>query len=279
VEGRNSSICSDADTIQVEIEDLTIDVNDFESFCIYDTISLDAIVIAATSPLQYSWTPKDSIISGDNLISAIIAPRTNQFYYLYTKSLTGCEDFDTVEVEVNLPAFNDAIIFGEDSLFKGQQTQLSTNRNGSNLTYEWEPAFHFDNARSPRPTTTLDSSTTYRVTITDLNTGCEVVALRRLKVFEVNCGEPDIFIPTAFSPNSDLANDILYVRGANIKEVEFQLFNRWGELVFETTEIDKGWNGTFNGKKVDPGVFVYQIKAICFDGQEFIDKGNITLLK
>jgi len=125
----------------------------------------------------------------------------------------------------------------------------------------------------------LDSSTTYRVTITDLNTGCEVVALRRLKVFEVNCGEPDIFIPTAFSPNSDLTNDILYVRGANIKEVEFQLFNRWGELVFETTEIDKGWNGTFNGKKVDPGVFVYQIKAICFDGQEFIDKGNITLLK
>ena len=279
VEGRNSSICSDADTIQVEIEDLTIDVNDFESFCIYDTISLDAIVIAAASPLQYSWTPKDSIISGDNLISAIIAPRTNQFYYLYTKSLTGCEDFDTVEVEVNLPVFNDAIIFGEDSLFKGQQTQLSTNRNGSNLTYEWEPAIHFDNARSPRPTTTLDSSTTYRVTITDLNTGCEVVALRRLKVFEVNCGEPDIFIPTAFSPNSDLTNDILYVRGANIKELEFQLFNRWGELVFETTEINKGWNGTYKGKKVDPGVFVYQIKAICFDGQEFIDKGNITLLK
>ncbi|MFT6166670.1 MAG: gliding motility-associated-like protein [Vicingaceae bacterium] len=278
IQGKNS-ICFDQDTIQVEIEDLIIDVNDFESFCIYDTISLDAMVTFAATPLQYSWTPKDSIISGDNLISAIIAPRSNQFYYLFTRSLTGCQDFDTVEVEVNLPAFNDAIITGADSLFKGQETQLSTNRNGSNLSYEWEPADDLDNPNSPNPNATLSTTTTYRVTITDLNTGCKVVALRRLRVFEVNCAEPDIFIPTAFSPNGDLTNDVLFVRGANIRELDFQLFNRWGELVFETTEINKGWDGTYEGKKVDPGVFVYQVKAICFDGQEFIDKGNITLLK
>jgi len=278
IQGKNF-ICEDLDTIQVEIEELSIDVNDFESFCIYDTISLNAIVVSASSPLEYSWTPKDSIISGDNLITAVIAPQSNQFYYLYTRSLTGCEDFDTVEVEVNLPAFDDAIIFGTDSLFKGQETKLSTNRNGSNLTYEWEPANNLDNLNSPNPNATLSSTTTYRVTITDLNTGCEVVALKRLRVFEVNCAEPDIFIPTAFSPNGDLTNDILFVRGANIRELEFQLFNRWGEMVFETTEINKGWDGTYQGKKVDPGVFVYQVKAICFDGQEFIDKGNITLLK
>ncbi|MDB4061610.1 gliding motility-associated C-terminal domain-containing protein [Vicingaceae bacterium] len=278
IQGKNF-ICSDSDTILVEIEELTIDVNDFESFCIYDTISLDAIVVAASSPLEYSWTPKDSIISGDNLISAIITPQSNQYYYLYTNSLTGCEDFDTVEVEVNLPAFNDAFIIGTDSLFKGQETRLSTNRNGSNLTYEWEPADDLDNPNSPNPNATLRTTTTYRVTITDLNTGCEVVALKRLRIFEVNCAEPDIFIPTAFSPNGDFTNDILFVRGANIREIEFQLFNRWGEMVFETTETNKGWDGAYQGKKVDPGVFVYQVKAICFDGQEFIDKGNITLLK
>ncbi|MDC1452588.1 gliding motility-associated C-terminal domain-containing protein, partial [Vicingaceae bacterium] len=164
-------------------------------------------------------------------------------------------------------------------LFKGQETRLSTNRNGSNLTYEWEPADDLDNPNSPNPNATLRTTTTYRVTITDLNTGCEVVALKRLRIFEVNCAEPDIFIPTAFSPNGDFTNDILFVRGANIREIEFQLFNRWGEMVFETTETNKGWDGAYQGKKVDPGVFVYQVKAICFDGQEFIDKGNITLLK
>ena len=69
------------------------------------------------------------------------------------------------------------------------------------------------------------------------------------------------------------------MRGANLREIEFQLFNRWGELVFETNEINKGWNGTYQGKIVDPGVFVYQLKAICFDGQEYIGKGNITLIR
>ena len=272
-------ICFDTDTIVVNVEQLEIEVNDFESFCIYDTISLDAAVIRASSPLQYSWTPLDSILTGANLISAKIAPKTNQFYFLKTISQTGCEDFDTVEVEVNLPAFDDALIFGTDSLFKGQGTQLSTNRNGSNLSYQWEPADDLDNPNSPTPKTTLSTSTTYSVTITDLNTGCTVVALRRLKVFEVNCAPPDIFIPTAFSPNGDFSNDILYVRGANISELNFQLFNRWGELVFETKQINQGWDGIYNDKKVDPGVFVYQVKAICFDGQEYIDKGNITLLK
>jgi len=278
IQGKNS-ICTDNDTVEVTIEDLIIDVNDFESFCIYDTISLDAMVISAASPLRYSWTPTDSIVSGQNLISAIIAPLSNQFYYLYTKSLTGCEDFDTVEVEVNLPAFNAAFITAGDSLFKGQQTLLTTNRNGNNLTYQWEPADNLDDAQSPSPTATLSTTKTYRVTITDLNTGCIVIALKRIHVFEVNCGEPDIFIPTAFSPNDDLTNDVLFVRGANIRALEFQLFNRWGELVFETRETNRGWNGTYKGKKVDPGVFVYQVKAICFDGQEYIDKGNITLLK
>ena len=58
-----------------------------------------------------------------------------------------------------------------------------------------------------------------------------------------------------------------------------KIYNRWGELVFETKQINQGWDGIYNDKKVDPGVFVYQVKAICFDGQEYIDKGNITLLK
>ena len=274
-----NSICFDTDTFDVDIEDLTIDVNDFESFCIYDTIDIRAMVTQASSPLSYSWSPADSILSATDAISIRIAPLANQFYYLKTVSQTGCEDFDTVEVEVNLPAFDDAFINGVDSLFKGQQTQLSTNRNGSNLVYQWEPAKDFDNPSSAAPSTTLDSSKLYTVTITDLNTGCVVVAQKRLRVFEVNCAEPDIFVPTAFSPNSDLTNDILYVRGANIRELEFQLFNRWGELIFETNEINKGWDGRYQGKKVEHGVFVYQLKAICFDGQEFIDKGNITLLK
>lgn len=272
-------VCESEDTVIVNIEELDIEVDDYRSICIFDTIQMEAMINIASSPLSFVWIPNDSILRGQNTGLVEVAPRNDFFFYLETTSQTGCEDRDTIEVEVNLPAFSDAIILGIDSLYKGQETQLSTNRNGSNLIYKWEPPEGIDNVNSPNPNVTLDSSKEYKVTITDLNTNCDVIARRRIYVFEVNCADPDIFVPTAFTPNGDQSNDVLYVRGANLREIEFQLFNRWGELVFETKEINKGWNGTYQGKIVDPGVFVYQLKAICFDGQEYIDKGNITLIR
>ena len=156
--------------------------------------------------------------------------------------------------------------------YKGQMIQLSTNRNGSNLTYSWQPGEEMDDSTSARPSLTASLTTTYQVTITDLNTTCEVEAFKRIVVFEINCAEPNIFVPTAFTPNNDRTNDVLFVRGTHLESIEFQLFNRWGEKVFETNEVDKGWDGYYQGMKVDPGVFVYHLNAICLDGQRYTKK-------
>lgn len=275
-----NAFCDATASFTIETELVDIEVDDFTSFCIKDTIDIEAIVNIASSPLSFEWKPVDSILSGANLSTITISPNSNLRYTVEVTSATGCKDFDTIEVNVNLPAFDDAIIFADDdSLFKGQQAQLSTNRNGSNLSYEWEPANLVNDPNSPTPRANPDSSQIYQVTITDLNTGCTVVAFKRLAVFEINCGEPDIFIPTAFTPNQDLSNDVLFVRGNNVSSIHLQLFNRWGELVFETQDQNVGWDGTFKGKAVNPGVFAYQLRAICFDGQEFYKKGNITLIK
>ena len=83
----------------------------------------------------------------------------------------------------------------------------------------------------------------------------------------------------AFSPNGDGVNDILRVRGLNLLELELKIFDRWGELVFETTDQSIGWDGTFKGKEVDPDVYVYHLRVICFDEQENLIKGNITLIR
>lgn len=87
----------------------------------------------------------------------------------------------------------------------------------------------------------------------------------------------DIFIPTAFTPNNDGENDVLRVRGG--REIEFQVFNRWGEKVFETNDPSIGWNGYHKGKLADPGVFVYSLKSKCLDEEEFVLKGNVTLIR
>lgn len=272
--------CDAVDTLEVSTEEVDVDVDDILSICIEDSLDIEAIVNLASTPLNFMWSPDTSVISGQNTRNIIVAPKNDLTLSLLTTSTTGCIDRDTVEIEVNIPAFTDAeILAAENSLFVGQSTQLSTNRNGSNLLYKWEPAAGLNNPQLPNPQLTADQSRTYKVTITDINTGCEVIAFKRLIVFEINCDEPDIFVPTAFTPNSDLSNDILYVRGANLAEINFQLFNRWGELVFETNDKNIGWDGRYKGKNVNPGVFTYQLRATCFDGQEYYKKGNITLIR
>lgn len=114
--------------------------------------------------------------------------------------------------------------------------------------------------------------------ITDSN-GCSITREKIIYVFELVCGEPNIFIPNAFTPNKDGNNDILFVRGRNISEMHFVVFNRWGEKVFETTDQKTGWDGTFKGKDVDPAVFVYHLTVKCGDGQEYFKKGNVTVIR
>ena len=100
-------------------------------------------------------------------------------------------------------------------------------------------------------------------------------------VSEIVCGPPDIFLPNAFTPNSDNATIAFKVRGNNIVEEEFvfRIFDRWGNLLFETYDFNKGWDGTHNGKPCDPGVYVYYFEALCLDNETYFKKGNVTLIK
>jgi len=272
--------CEAIDSLIVAPDSVAIDLADFESICLDDTLNIEVDVLHASTPLVFRWQPEDSLISGQNSREIRLAPKEDMQINLIATDLNGCEERDTMQIEVNVPNFTDAeILTSLDTAFEGQRVEFTTNRNGSELVYFWEPDQDFDNPNAPTTSLRAKESKQYRVTITDLSTTCEVIAFRELTVFEINCGEPDIFVPSAFTPNQDLTNDILFVRGDNLESIEFQLFNRWGEKVFETNDKDRGWDGTYQGKEVDPGVFVYHLKAICFDGQEFIKKGNITLIR
>lgn len=85
----------------------------------------------------------------------------------------------------------------------------------------------------------------------------------------------EIFVPNVFSPNDDGVNDRFQVRGTEPFEYELRIYDRWGNLVFDANEIDAFWDGTFNGKPLNSGVFVYYITS---SGQ-VLNKGNVTLVK
>ena len=89
----------------------------------------------------------------------------------------------------------------------------------------------------------------------------------------------NIFIPDAFSPNGDLKNDILYVYSNNIVEMDFCIYNRWGERVFESRDTNKGWDGRYKNELCGTAVFVYWLRATLKDGSVVVKKGNVTLVR
>ncbi|MFN7115300.1 MAG: gliding motility-associated C-terminal domain-containing protein [Saprospiraceae bacterium] len=124
------------------------------------------------------------------------------------------------------------------------------------------------------------SSTTYSVRVTDIN-GCSVNASLLLFVQQTQ----RIYVPTAFSPNGDGVNDTFYINAGEeiTKLIELRIFNRWGNLVYNVTNVTPndpsfGWDGTFDGHRPVNGVYIYYAELERADGQTIVLKGEITLI-
>jgi gliding motility-associated-like protein len=89
----------------------------------------------------------------------------------------------------------------------------------------------------------------------------------------------NFYIPNAFSPNNDGNNDILFVRGRNIDQLSFTVYDRWGQRVFETHDINEGWDGTYRGEEMENAVFVYYLTLTYSDGKTEVKKGNVSLVR
>jgi gliding motility-associated-like protein len=118
----------------------------------------------------------------------------------------------------------------------------------------------------------------YSVLVADQNGCADADSVRVLDGID-DCNPPHVYVPNVFSPNGDGENDVLYVRGEGIQFLEFIVYNRWGEKIFETTTKETGWDGTYQGQKCDPGVFVYHIKVTFTNSTTFENNGNITLVR
>ncbi|MES2591878.1 MAG: gliding motility-associated C-terminal domain-containing protein [Bacteroidota bacterium] len=90
---------------------------------------------------------------------------------------------------------------------------------------------------------------------------------------------PSVLIPNVFSPNGDGYNDLLGAYGKGITQIEFVIYDRWGEKVYESYDVNGEWDGTYKGKPMNIGVFVYSVKGKFKNGEIFDKKGNVTLLR
>ena len=88
-----------------------------------------------------------------------------------------------------------------------------------------------------------------------------------------------VFVADAFTPNGDGVNDVLHVKAKGVKEISFKIFDRWGNLVFESTSLDDGWDGTYRGKDANAGVYVYIVETKKINNEIEIVKGDVTLVR
>jgi len=141
--------------------------------------------------------------------------------------------------------------------------------------YSWSPPSSLTCTNCATTSATPSVTTQYVLTVTDHN-GCTDTS--NVTVFvDIFCFDP--FIPSAFSPNGDNENDILKVRSNCLTNFTFKVFDRWGEKVFETTDLNHGWDGSFRNEPMNAAVFVYTLEGYLSNGKEVKQKGNITLVK
>ena len=125
------------------------------------------------------------------------------------------------------------------------------------------------------PTAVLPDDQTYYLTVTTPE-GCEAKDTINITVFKGS----NIYVPSGFTPNLDGRNELLAPYYAGIKSLDFfRVYNRWGEMVFATSDMSKGWDGKLRGVDQPSGTYVWMLRAMDYAGKIYQLKGTSTIIR
>ena len=258
--------CSNYDTIYLNVQQpVTAFAGPDTAFCKGTQIQL-----LANGGLYYLWTPNMYIVGSNQQQNPFVTPDTS-IIYTVTVSNDCFEDTALVPLTVYpLPL----VSAGADQLiYRNTSTTLNALGTGD---FVWFPA---TSLTSPYTSSTVASpieSTNYIVMLTDVN-GCINYDTVKVEVIANTL----LLLPTAFSPNGDGVNDLFRIsKWLNIKKlITFNVYNRWGEVVFSTSDINAGWDGNYKNYPQPTSSFTWAIKAEDYDGNEIMKKGIVTLIR
>ncbi len=225
--------------------------------------------------IQFSWSPT-SYLNNPNILNPISSPPRTTTYVLTVYDNKGCPKpgHDTVVINV-LPKVR-AYAGRDTSVVVGQPLQLGAS---GGTSYLWIPATFLNNNTIQNPIATFPNpldSFKYKLVAYNI-AGCADTASITVRVYAVN---PTVFVPTAFTPNGDGLNDAVRPICVGIRRIiYFSVYNRWGQLVFTTTEDRKGWDGRISGVLQSSNVFVWMVKAEDYLGNKVFLKGTVALIR
>lgn len=223
----------------------------------------ESVTLTAPDSLtKYFWLQGNSIINKTQVFT--FTPDQSTSYILFVENEGKCSDRDTIYITV------------EDPMIAVDSVDLCRNRTdtldagiATDMTYLW------DNGDTSR-FLVIDQPGIYKVQLFDPAKVC--VNERVFAVEEVGCGYV-LEVPNAFTPNSDGLNDRFAPLGVDFELISFRVYNRWGELLYETNDPNASWDGTYKGEACEQGVYTWVVSFRDDLGQEQIDSGNVTLLR
>jgi gliding motility-associated-like protein len=272
----NSSGCSDTTTYTVDFSSTNGNISANTSICLGGSAT-----ISASGGFAYSWAPAGSL-GNPASASTTASPEVTTTYTVTISLLTPTGDTCTQQLTTTVNVFDPntfplTATADNDTISEGESTYIHAITD-TTLTILWTPSQGLSDPNSFNPLATPASTTTYTVSIID-SSGCPRTASVTIYVLSSQCNTDLVYVPNTFTPNGDGNNDILRVQSNSVQELYFAVYNRWGQMVFETNDITKGWDGNYNGMKADPAVFAWYLRAKCYNGQELKKQGNTTLLR
>lgn len=235
----------------------------------------DSIQLFASGGTTFSWTPRQNIMNPDSA-NPVVFPAANTTYIANVTN--GVCPYDTAEVEIIVMPLPVVQTIDDTYIIRGETIQLVTTADRYN-TVLWTPADSLSCVNCLSPYARPYIKTTYRVTVMD-EFGCTSYDEVTIDA-DVECKEDQVYIANAFTPNGDGINDELKLHLHGIEKVKYyRTYDRWGKLMFETDDMNMGWDGkNSNGEQLSSGVYVYVVEAVCFYGKTIVKTGNVTLIK
>lgn len=254
--------CTASDTFTVDTYPILIATSstDDTGYCPPNSVDLEVY-----GGYHYNWSPHYGLDRPDR--GAVTAsPETPTEYTIIVTDTNQCKDTLSIFVDV----YSNAVIEIPDTvvIYSGEEYHLNPYTNG--MYFNWFPPSGISDASSSNPYFSPEANTRYFVTATTEN-GCiiedSIDFIVRTEVFD---------LPNAFNPKS--GNNFKVEYRGNLELEKFQIFNRWGNLVYSSTDIDEGWNGKYNDESQPTGVYVWQVEVRLPNGKIEYKSGNVTLI-
>tara|TARA_B110000238_G_scaffold4648_1_gene4631 strand:+ start:405 stop:2684 length:2280 start_codon:yes stop_codon:yes gene_type:complete len=244
----DSNGCINSDTIHVFLNPLPyIDLGNDIEICEGDVLTLDVYLEGAS----YLWSDNSTISSGD--IDA------TGFYSVILTDSNGCSNSDTINVIIN-PLPNSDFTFNPQPTDLNNPNILFSNISSANTSYEWNlgDGTIIENLNNINHIYLFSGE--YDVSLISLNEfDCIDTVIYQIII---DPGGLDLFIPNAFTPNNDQHNELFVIKGRYIIDFNIKIFNHWGKKIFESDNIEKHWDGRFQGKLVQQEKYTYLVTVL-----------------